>query len=126
MNAEFVDLHTDLGYSFSTYVRAGDFIFTSHHGATVDENGEPLDTIEGQTEYTIRQLKETLESAGASLSEVIKTTVFLKNIEDFGKMRDVYKECFNAPYPARSAITTDFVHSKVLIQVEAVAYRPKQ
>jgi len=95
-------------------------------GDICPENGEPLDTIEGQTDYVIRRLKETLEFADASLSDVIKTIVFLKYIEDFGKMRDVYKEFFKAPYPARSATTVDFVHSKVLIQMKAVAYRPKQ
>ncbi len=124
MKAEFVDLVPEKSHSFSTYVRCGDFIFTAHHAATLDENGERLVTIEEQTKHTIKRLGETLESAGASLNNVVKTTVFLKNIEDFSKMRNTYKECFTAPYPARSAITSEFVHSNILIQIEAVAYTP--
>jgi len=56
-------------------------------GDICPENGEPLDTIEGQTDYIIRRLKETLEFADASLSDVINTIVFLRYIEDFGKKR---------------------------------------
>jgi 2-iminobutanoate/2-iminopropanoate deaminase len=56
---------------------------------------------------------------------VVKTTVFLKNAEDFEKMREVYRRVFADGYPARSGLITAFLDPECLIQIEAVAYKPK-
>lgn len=113
-------------FTFSSCVVAGDFIFTAHHGGYDFEAGEWPTTIEAQTEHCFKNLQRTLQAAGATLNDVVKTTVFLSKTEDFGPMREVYRRTFTDGYPARSALFTTFLDDKCLIQVEAVAYKPQQ
>ena len=126
MTKEIIDLNPKkYGFTFSSCVKAGGFIYTSHHGGFLDEDGNILEGIEAQTEQCFKNLGKTLEAAGASFDDVVKTTVLLKNAEDFGKMKEVYRRCFNEEFPARTSILTDFLDSACLIQVDMVAYKPK-
>ncbi len=119
---EFVNLHPETGYTHCTYVKAGNFIYTSYHGATVDERGNPLTDIESQTEYTFKNLKKTLKDANATLDDIIKTTVLIKNKKDFRKMVGIYKNQFSNEFPARTTIITDFLNDSILVQIDVVAY----
>jgi 2-iminobutanoate/2-iminopropanoate deaminase len=125
MTIERIDLHDpSWGFTFSNCVIAGDFVFTSHHAGYDSERGKWPESIEEQTEQCFRNLERTLQAAGVTLDDVVKTTVFLKNATDFGKMREVYRRAFTGGYPARSGLITAFLDPECLIQIEAVAYKP--
>ncbi len=126
MTKEIIDLNPKkYGFTFSSCVKAGGFIYTSHHGGFLDEDGNRLESIEAQTEQCFKNLRKTLEAAGASFDDVVKTTVLLKNVADFGKMKEVYGRYFNEGFPARTTIFTGFLDSACLIQIDMVAYKPK-
>jgi 2-iminobutanoate/2-iminopropanoate deaminase len=118
-----VDLHKVEEWTYSAYVVAGDFIYTAHIGGVRDEQGNKLDTIEEQTKQSLENLKAILEQEGVTLNDVVKTTVYLKNIDDFKSMRDIYRDYFSDGYPARMTATTEFIEDDCLIQVVAVAYK---
>ena len=121
-----IDLHNpDWGFTFSSCVIAGDFVFTSHHGGYSFEEGGWPEGIESQTEQCFKNLKRTLEAAGVTLDDVVKTTVYLKQARDFPAMREVYRRQFTDGYPARSGLITEFLDPECLIQIEAMAYKSK-
>ena len=81
MTIEFIDLNNPArNYTFSSAVKAGNFILTAHIGGFIDENGNTIDDIEGQTKQCFETLKARLAAADASLNDVIKINVFLKKI----------------------------------------------
>ena len=126
MTVKRIDLNNpDWGFTFSSCVIAGGFVFTSHHGGYDFEGGQWPESIEEQTEQCFRNLKRTLEAAGVTLDDVIKTTVFLKNAGDFARMREIYRRVFTDGYPARSGLITEFLDPECLIQIEAIAYKPR-
>lgn len=122
---EKVDLNPEMNWTFSTYVRAGDLIFTSHTAGMADDEGRPLDTVAEQTERSFRNLEKTLAAAGATLDDVVKTTVYMKDLADFHEMREVYRRQFTDGYPARMTATTDFIPAACLVMIDAVAYKPR-
>ena len=77
--------------------------------------------IKAQTRQVLRNLEEILRSGGASLSSVIKTTVFLKDMNDFAAMNEVYAEAFGTAAPARSAVEVARLPKDVRVEIEAVA-----
>jgi len=113
------------GVPFSPGMKAGDYIFVSGQVGHVDREGNKVEGVEAQTRQTLENMKRILEAAGASLSDVVKTTVFLVKADDFAKMNEVYKSYFTKDYPARSTvIVAALVRPEVLIEIECVAYRP--
>ena len=127
MTLKRIDLNPERNWTFATCVVAGDFIYTAHTGGIVDDDGNLLKTVAEQTEQSFRNLEKTLAAAGAALEDVVKTTVYLKDIADFHEMREVYRRQFSpeAGYPARMTATTDFVSPECLVLIEAVAFKPK-
>ncbi len=118
-----------LGYNHSTYAKAGNFIYTSYHTGIYHKESELLETIEAQTEECFENLEDTLKAAGASLNDIIKTTVYLKHIgnfeekqAEFQKMDKVYERFFKAPFPVRTTIWTSFFLEECLIQIDVVAF----
>jgi len=109
---------------FSSAVRAGDYIFVSGSGGFVDKDGRELKGIEAQTKQCLENIKQVLEAAGSSLSDVVKTTIFLVNTSDFTQMNEVYKKYFPKDRPARSTVVTGLVRSDMLIEIECIAYKP--
>ena len=108
----------------SPAVRAGDYIFISGQ-VPVDENNQLVKGgIEIQTEIVLNKIKTLLEQANSSLEDVIKTTVFLTNIDDFSAMNKVYQKYFLKKPPARSCIEVKLVIDAT-IEVEAIAYSPR-
>ncbi len=82
--------------------------------------------IEGQTRQSLENVKAILGSAGCSMDDVVKTTVFLKDIADFTKMNEVYAEFFSeGDYPARSAFQVAALPKDALVEIEVVALKKK-
>jgi 2-iminobutanoate/2-iminopropanoate deaminase len=112
-------------YPLSPAIKAGDYIFVSGHVGNVDEKGEvPGEDIETQTRQSLERIKRVLEAAGASLNDVVKTTVFLVNADHFFRMNNIYKGYFTDGYPARSTIVVGLLRRKALVEIECIAYHP--
>jgi 2-iminobutanoate/2-iminopropanoate deaminase len=107
--------------------RVGDFIFTSGQIPLDPATGEVIGTeIKGQASQVLTNLKNLLESAGSSLSDVIKTTVFIKNMGDFAELNAVYAEFFTGDVlPSRSAVEVSRLPKDVLVEIELIAFVKK-
>ena len=109
---------------YSQGIQAGSTIFVSGQlpidPATGAFAGED---IASQTRQSLTNIKNILAAAGASMNDVVKTTVMLKNIGDFAAMNAVYAEVFTAPFPARSAVAVRELPKQVLVEVEVLAAR---
>lgn len=109
---------------YSQAIDTGTFIYTSGQIPVNPSTGEVVDGgIEQQTAQVLENLKNVLEAAGSSLSKVIKTTVFIKDMNSFSVVNEVYKEYFTEPYPARSCVEVARLPKDVLIEIEAVAQK---
>ena len=113
------------GVPYSSATKAGPLVFVSGQVGALDDAGKPISTVEGQTRQLLKKMKIALEAAGASLSDVTKTTVFLVNVNDFAVMNQVYKEFFPKEPPARSTvIVAGLAKPEWLVEIEAIAYKP--
>ena len=107
----------------SPEVRAGDYTFISGQ-VPVDENNQLVKGgIEIQTETVLKKIETLLKQAGSSLEDVVKTTVFLTDINDFSAMNKVYQKFFLKNPPARSCFEVKLAID-TSIEVEAIAYYP--
>jgi len=107
----------------SAAVESHGMIFVSGHTGARDVEGRPVDgDIRAQTERCLKNIVNTLALADASLSDVVKVTVFLKRAEDFDAMNEVYREFFSEGYPARSTIQCGLVRENMLIEIECIAH----
>ena len=107
---------------YSPAIKLGDMIFTSGQLPIVPETGELIsDSIEDQTEQCLRNIEAILEEAGISMKYVLKTTVYMTNLGEFGKMNDVYARFFKEPYPARSAAQVSALAKGARIEIECMA-----
>lgn len=99
-------------------------VFTSGQVPLVPESGEVVaGGIEEQTEQSLKNVKAILEEAGTSMEKVLKTTVFIKNMNDFAKMNGVYAKFFTeGSFPSRSAVEVARLPKDVLVEIEAIAY----
>ena len=107
---------------YSQGIRIDDLIFTSGQIPIHPATGEIVSNgIEEQAKQVFENLSAVLEAAGTSLSQVVKTTVFLKDMNDFAKVNEIYGTYFSQPYPARSCVQVSRLPKDVLIEVEAIA-----
>lgn len=107
---------------YSQGVKVGNFIFTSGQIPLHPTTGEVVSTdIEIQTKQVLENLKNVLEAGDSDLEHVIKTTVFIKNMDDFQKINEIYGTYFDKVYPARSCVEVSKLPKGVLIEIEAVA-----
>ena len=102
----------------------GNLVFTSGQVPLDPTTGTIVGTtIEEQTEQALKNVKAILEEAGSSMQNVLKTTVFIKNMDDFAKMNAVYANYFTeGSYPSRSAVEVARLPKDVLVEIETVAY----
>ena len=102
----------------------GNLIFTSGQVPLIPGTGEIVaGGIEEQTEQALKNVKAILEEAGSSMDKVLKTTVFLKNMDDFARINGVYATFFTeGSFPSRSAVEVARLPKDVLVEVEAIAY----
>lgn len=110
---------------YSQAIILGDFVFTSGQIPLNAETGDVIVSgIENQTRQVLLNLKEVLRSAGCDLSHVLKTTVFLSDMNNFAKMNEVYAQFFTGDaLPARSAIQVSRLPKDVLVEIEAIAHK---
>ncbi|HEY81724.1 MAG TPA: RidA family protein [Dehalococcoidia bacterium] len=114
------------GIPYSPGMRAGDYIFVSGQVGHVDVKGNRVEGIEAQTRTALEKVKGVLEAAGASLDDVVKTTVFLVRADDFAKMNEVYKSYFRGDLPSRSTVVVAaLVRPEMLVEIECIAYHPR-
>ena len=112
---------------YSQGIKAGNMVFTSGQLPIDPETKKVPEEVKDQAQVALSNVANVLEAAGASLQDVVKVTVFLLNIKDFGEVNEVYKEFFDddeaLPYPARSAIQVAALPGPVgcKLEIEAVA-----
>ena len=109
---------------YSQAMVAGNLVFCSGTAGIDPATGAPGEGIEAQTELALRNLAAILEAAGTSLSNVVKTTIFYANVEDFAAINAVYARFMPDPPPARSAPANVTLPKGLLISIEAVAVLP--
>lgn len=107
---------------YSQGITVNGFIFTSGQLPIDPATGIMAEGIEAQTRQSLLNVKAILEASNSSLGKVIKTTVFLSDMNNFAAMNGVYQEVFGAgPYPARSAVQVARLPKDALVEIEAVA-----
>jgi len=107
---------------YSQGVKAGNLLFVSGQIPLDPATGEVVEAnIQTQTTRSLNNLKAILEQAGGSLASVVKTTVFLKSMDDFAEMNAVYQSFFQTECPARSAVQVGKLPKDVLVEIEAIA-----
>ncbi|MBC8330952.1 MAG: RidA family protein [Anaerolineae bacterium] len=107
---------------YSAGVRAGHFVYTAGQLGLDPLTGEFVsDEVVEQTRQALKNLKAVLEAGGAALESVVKTTVFLRDMNDFGAMNAVYAEFFTENFPARSAVQVARLPKDAAVEIEAVA-----
>ncbi|MFL0247977.1 RidA family protein [Candidatus Clostridium stratigraminis] len=107
---------------YSQGIKAGSLIFTSGQLPLNPVTGVMPDSIEEQTRQSLENVKAVIEAEGLSLCNVVKTTVFLSDMNNFVKMNDVYKEYFKENAPSRSAVQVARLPKDALVEIEAMAY----
>jgi len=106
---------------YSAAIRAGSTVYVSGQLPADPATGAFPEGIEAQTRQSLSNLKAILEAEGLSMANVVKTTVLLSDIANFGAMNGVYAEFFTAPYPARAAFQVAALPKAALVEIEAVA-----
>lgn len=106
---------------YSQAVQSGNLIFVSGQLPINAETGEMPSDIKAQTRESIKNIKAILAEAGATLDNVVKTTVFLADMEYFAPMNEVYAEEFKAVFPARCAFAVKELPKKALVEIEVIA-----
>ena len=119
-------VHTDKAPAaigpYSQAVVANGFLFTAGQIALDPASGQVIDgDVVAQTERVLTNLKAVLEAGGATLDDVVKTTVFLSDMADFPRMNEVYARAFGKSRPARSTIQAAGLPRGVMVEIEAVA-----
>ena len=107
---------------YSQAVKAGNLLFISGQIPVDPATGEIVEeTIQAQAAQSLTNLKAIVEQAGGTLDNIVKTTVFLKDMNDFVEMNRVYKTFFSADCPARSAVQVAKLPKDVMVEIEAIA-----
>lgn len=107
---------------YSVAIKTDNLVFVSGQLGIDPSNGAIVDGgIQAQTRTALTNLKSVLESAGSSLEQVVKTTVFLTDMAQFAEMNAVYAEFFTSDHPARSAIQVAALPKGGIVEIEAIA-----
>lgn len=108
---------------YSQAIDAGAFVFASGQIPINPETGEIPEGIVAQTEQSLANVCAILSAAGLTTDNVVKTTVFLSDMDNFGAMNEVYGNVFSEPFPARSAVAVKTLPKNVLVEIEVIAVR---
>lgn len=107
--------------AYSQGIRAGDFVFVSGQGPLDPATGTIVgETIEEQTERTLENVKAILEAAGATLADVVKSTVHLSDLSLFPRFNEVYAGYFPEPKPARTTVGSALLG--MMVEIDVIAY----
>lgn len=112
---------------YSQAIRAGGFLFVSGQ-LPLDSNGALVGAgdIRAQTRAVLDNVSAILQAAGASLADVVKTTVFLTDLGDFQGMNEVYAAAFGMPYPARSTVEIGRLPAGMLLEIDCIAIAERE
>lgn len=109
--------------AYSQAIKKGDLIFTSGQIPINPETSKMVENdIEKQTVQVMENLKHVLEEAGSNFDKVLKATVFLSDLENFGKVNDIYKNYFSEEPPARACMEVGRLPQDSLVEIEVIAY----
>lgn len=108
---------------YSQAIEVNGMVYTSGVIPVVPATGEIPQGVEAQARQAIGNLAALLEAAGTSTQKVVKTTVFIKEMNDFGTINEIYAEFFTGTYPARSCVEVARLPKDVLIEIEAIALK---
>lgn len=106
---------------YSQAIKAGNLLFCSGQIPVDPATGTVPEGIKAQSAQSLANVKAILAAAGASIDNVVKTTVFLADMSLFGEMNEVYAQNFNEPFPARSAVAVRELPKQVLVEIEVIA-----
>ena len=108
---------------YSQAIEVNGMVYTSGVIPVVPSTGEIPEGAAAQADQAIGNLAALLKEAGTSTENVVKTTVFIKEMNDFGKINEIYKKYFKEPFPARSCVEVARLPKDVLLEVEAIAWK---
>lgn len=106
---------------YSQAIEANGMVYTSGVIPVNPATGEIPDGVEAQAEQAFSNMAALLEACGTTMEQVVKTTVFIKEMNDFGRINEIYAKYFTGTYPARSCVEVARLPKDVLLEVEAVA-----
>ena len=107
---------------YSQAIQVGNLVYTSGQIPIDPSTGAFVEGgIKEQTRQSLQNVKSILEEAGLTMCDVLKTTVFMSDMNDFAEMNAVYAEFFTEPYPARSAVAVKTLPNGALVEIEVVA-----
>ena len=111
---------------YSQAIIEGDFIFLSGQGPINPLTGTlELGDVRSETKRTFENLRAILQAAGSSLDHVLKCNVYLRDINDFAAMNEVYQTFFSAPFPARTTIQAGALPGGIAVEIECIAKKGK-
>lgn len=120
-------IHTDKAPAaigpYSQAVEVNGILYTSGMIPVIPATGDVVEGLEAQAEQALTNVKNLLESQGSSMENVIKTTVFIKNMSDFSKINEIYARFFDGAFPARSCVEVARLPKDVLLEIEAIALK---
>ena len=108
---------------YSQAIEVNGMVYTSGVIPVGPETGDIHEDSQAQAKQAFTNLSHLLEAAGTSMDNVVKTTVFIKEMNDFGAINEVYATFFNGAYPARSCVEVARLPKDVMLEVEAIAVK---
>ena len=99
----------------------GDLVFCSGQIPIIPETGELAEGLEAQANQVFKNVSALLKAAGTDISHVVKTTVFIRHMDDFAAVNAIYAQYFTEPYPARSCVEVSRLPKDVLLECEVIA-----
>ncbi len=105
---------------YSQAIVSGNMLYTSGQIPVDPATGNIPDGVEAQAHQVFKHIKSLLAAAGAQMSQVVKTCVFIQNMDDFATINEIYAQYFTEPYPARSCVEVAKLPKGVLLEVETV------
>ena len=106
---------------YSQAIKAGNMLYTSGQIPLKPDGTLVIGSVEDQTHQVFRNLQAVLHAAGTDLNKVIKVTVFIKNMDDFGRINEVYGSYFSSHRPARSTVEVARLPKDVEVEIEVIA-----
>ena len=106
---------------YSQGIKSDQLVFTSGQLPINSATGKIPEGIEAQTKQSLENVRAVLEAAGTSMKNVVKILIFLKDMNDFAKMNEVYAQFFTGVFPARSCVQAARLPKDALVEIEAIA-----
>jgi 2-iminobutanoate/2-iminopropanoate deaminase len=106
---------------YSQAAIVGNMVYTSGQIPVIPETGELAEGLEAQAHQVFKNLTELLKASGTDISKAVKTTVFIKHMDDFAAINAIYAQYFSEPFPARSCVEVAKLPKNVLLECEVIA-----